>query len=92
MPATLRRYTGLLRQAGYRVGPDPDDEQTLLVQWQPAYAMRPHPGRFGSRCRQKLVVIRCTARYKAVSMAYKPFYLFRAVCRRQMGSCGRTAC
>jgi hypothetical protein len=38
--ATLRRYTGLLQQAGYRVGPDPDDEQTLLVKWQPAYAVQ----------------------------------------------------
>lgn len=46
-PATLRRYTGLLEQAGYRVGPDPDDEQALLVQRQPAYAVQKvlRPGR-----------------------------------------------
>src|SRR2546421_4295562 len=44
--ATLRRYSALLEQVGYRVGPDPDDEQTLLVQWQPAYAVLkvPRPG------------------------------------------------
>lgn len=45
--ATLRRYRALLEQAGYRIGPDPDDEQTLLVQWWPAYAVQrvPRPGK-----------------------------------------------
>jgi hypothetical protein len=47
--AVLQRYMRLLQEAGYKVAPDPDPDwaDTLVVQWQPAYAVLkvPRPGR-----------------------------------------------